>query len=206
MMKYCFAALCVLAGLVAAQAQTSDRFMASLADQVLAVAVERGVPATQLPAQVTLVERSDAAGVRQWEVQGVDSLVRSVVMDALERVETPAPAEDAQTRFSIRIPVEKIAAAQQIEPLLFRGKEASAAFSEWVHGALRARGMKGSARVRFYVEADGWVKIDKVTQSSSAKFARELTRLVRASRDQWTPRRVRGVAQRTTFVYGIEIR
>lgn len=52
-------------------------------------------------------------------------------------------------------------------------------------------------------EPDGKVTIGEVLSSPDEKLAREVIRVIRASKGHWVPRRVRGVPQRTAYEYRI---
>ena len=66
-----------------------------------------------------------------------------------------------------------------------------------------SRGVAGLVHVRFYIEPDGKVTIGEVLSSPDEKLAREVIRVIRASKGHWVPRRVRGVPQRTAYEYRI---
>ena len=57
--------------------------------------------------------------------------------------------------------------------------------------------------MRFYIEPDGRITIDKVIQSPDEKLSKELIRAIRSSKGKWTPRKVRGVPQRTAYDYRV---
>ena len=50
---------------------------------------------------------------------------------------------------------------------------------------------------------DGRITIDKVVQTPNDKLAKEMIRVIRNSKGKWTPRKVRGVPQRTPFDYRV---
>ena len=58
-------------------------------------------------------------------------------------------------------------------------------------------------RVRFYIEPDGKITIGEVIKSPDEKLSREMIRVIRSSKGKWTPRKVRGVPQRTAYEYGV---
>ena len=109
----------------------------------------------------------------------------------------------------MRLPVEKIAKRQEADPLLFMGGDPDETFHEWARVRLRyderfsSRGVAGLVHVRFYIEPDGKVTIGEVLSSPDEKLAREVIRVIRASKGHWVPRRVRGVPQRTAYEYRI---
>jgi len=93
--------------------------------------------------------------------------------------------------------------------LLFMGGDPDETFHEWARVRLRyderfsSRGVAGLVHVRFYIEPDGKVTIGEVLSSPDEKLAREVIRVIRASKGHWVPRRVRGVPQRTAYEYRI---
>ncbi|MFQ6940562.1 MAG: energy transducer TonB [Alistipes finegoldii] len=111
----------------------------------------------------------------------------------------------------MRLPVEKIAKKQDADPLLFLGGDPDKTFHEWASLRLRydgrftGRGAKGEGvvRVRFYIEPDGKITIGEVIKSPDEKLSREMIRVIRSSKGKWTPRKVRGVPQRTAYEYGV---
>ena len=112
-------------------------------------------------------------------------------------------------RLTMRLPVEKIAKRQEADPLLFMGGDPDETFHAWARVRLRyderfsSRGVAGLVHVRFYIEPDGKVTIGEVLSSPDEKLAREVIRVIRASKGHWVPRRVRGVPQRTAYEYRI---
>lgn len=114
-------------------------------------------------------------------------------------------------RLTMRLPVEKIAKKQDADPLLFLGGDPDKTFHEWASPRLRydgrftGRGAKGEGvvRVRFYIEPDGKITIGEVIKSPDEKLSREMIRVIRSSKGKWTPRKVRGVPQRTAYEYGV---
>ena len=66
-----------------------------------------------------------------------------------------------------------------------------------------SNGVAGLAHVRFYIEPDGKITIGKVIKSPDEKLSREVIRVIRSSKGKWTPRKVRGVPQRTAYEYGV---
>ena len=149
--------------------------------------------------------------------------VWSLLIPAMERSEglgrlekwTPAMKDGKPTTYSwrltMRLPVEKIAKKQDADPLLFLGGDPDKTFHEWASLRLRydgrftGRGAKGEGvvRVRFYIEPDGKITIGEVIKSPDEKLSREMIRVIRSSKGKWTPRKVRGVPQRTAYEYGV---
>ena len=111
----------------------------------------------------------------------------------------------------LQLAVEKIAKKQDADPLLFLGGDPDKTFHEWASLRLRydgrfiGRGAKGEGvvRVRFYIEPDGKITIGEVIKSPDEKLSREMIRVIRSSKGKWTPRKVRGVPQRTAYEYGV---
>lgn len=50
--------------------------------------------------------------------------------------------------------------------------------------------------MRFYIEPDGKITIGEVIKSPDEKLSREMIRVIRSSKGNGTPRKVRGVPQR----------
>lgn len=159
----------------------------------------------------------ETGNVTQWRFldntcEGKDSVgvepatprTREAMTEALGRLEkwTPAMKDGKPTTYSwrltMRLPVKKIAKKQDADPLLFLGGDPDKTFHEWASPRLRydgrftGRGAKGEGvvRVRFYIEPD-------------EKLSREMIRVIRSSKGKWTPRKVRGVPQRTAYEYGV---
>ncbi len=47
------------------------------------------------------------------------------------------------------------------------------------------------------------ITIGEVIKSPDEKLSREMIRVIRSSKGKWTPRKVRGVPQRTAYEYGV---
>ena len=190
------AALALWCGAAAQQTQPprfqgadAKRFMARLMGETEKLAIEKQIPASELSQQL--------------------------VTEALGRLEawTPARKDGLSVsytwRLTMRLPVEKIAKRQEADPLLFMGGDPDETFHEWARVRLRyderfsSRGVAGLVHVRFYIEPDGKVTIGEVLSSPDEKLAREVIRVIRASKGHWVPRRVRGVPQRTAYEYRI---
>ncbi|MDE6375181.1 MAG: energy transducer TonB, partial [Alistipes sp.] len=103
----------------------------------------------------------------------------------------------------LRIPVDGIEQALNPDPLLFQGEDPDKSFYSWMRTRVRydERFAKvgGKVHVRFFVEPDGGITIDEVVESPDAKLTKEVLRVIRNSRGKWTPRKVDGVAQRTSY-------
>lgn len=134
--------------------------------------------------------------------------MREVVQRAAERMEhwTPAQSSEGVSRpytcaLSIRIPIYKIEQKQekaQGTALLFQGMDPKDAFHEWAKPRLRCS--EGVVTVRFFIEPDGAVTIDKVLEASSEKNAKEVVRVIRNSRGKWTPRKLHGKPVRAPYL------
>lgn len=207
------------------QGSDAKRFMARLIGETEKIVEATETPAAELSSQVAVGFTVDEAGnVTKWRFldntcQGRDSVgvepatprTREVMTQALGRLEkwTPATKEGKPTtynwRLTMRLPVEKIARRQEADPLLFLGGDPSETFYDWAHERLRyderftAKGLAGVVHVRFWVEPDGKITLGEVVSSPDERMTREVVRVIRNSRGKWTPRKVRGVAQRTAF-------
>ena len=110
---------------------------------------------------------------------------------------------------TIRIPVEKIRRAQDADPLLFMGENPDENFHAWAKmrvrydGRFTEKGVEGVVHVRFYIEPDGRIAIGEVVQSPDERLTKEVLRVIRSSKGKWTPRKVRGVPQRTAYEYRV---
>ena len=89
--------------------------------------------------------------------------------------------------------------------LLFQGEDPNTNFFEWVRTRVRYddrfRNVGGVVHVRFYVEPDGKITIGDVVESPDERLTKEVIRVIRNSRGEWTPRKVRGVPQRTAYQF-----
>lgn len=201
-------------------------FMARLAAMAEKVAVEQKVPADSLSPVVGLALRIDKEGnMTDWQFldntrEGRDRADFAPATDATRRVMEEAYARLDGTwspatqdgvprsytaRMTIRIPVEKIERQQNPDPLLFMGEDPTKAFFDWVYVRVRydTRFAKvgGLVRVQFYIEPDGKITIGKVLESPDEKLTKEVLRVIRNSKGKWTPRKVRGVPQRTSYEF-----
>ena len=124
--------------------------------------------------------------------------------EAFSHLEGWMPAVDAAgrkvdytLRLTLRLPVEKIVRMQDPDPLLFQGEDPNTNFFEWVRTRVRYhdrfRSVGGVVHVRFYVEPDDKITIGDVVESPDERLTKEVIRVIRNSRGEWTPRKVRGV-------------
>ena len=110
---------------------------------------------------------------------------------------------------TIRIPVEKIRRAQDADPLLFMGENPDENFHAWAKmrirydGRFTEKGVEGVVHGRFYIEPDGRIALGEVVQSPDERLTKEVLRVIRSSKGKWTPRKVRGVPQRTAYEYRV---
>lgn len=207
-----------------------DFFIRRLAVLAERIAVEERIPADSLSLRIGIGLRIGEDGsVSDWRMidntrTGRDScavppateatlrLVRAA-FDRMEGDWSPAERDGRpvgyRMRWTIRIPIEKIARAQDADPLLFLGQDPAKSLHDWVRVRVRHdgrfAGKEGLTRVRFHVEADGRITIDEVLETPDERQAKEVVRVIRNSRGNWTPRKVRGVPQRTEYVYGINL-
>ena len=97
--------------------------------------------------------------------------------------------------------------AQDADPLLFMGEIPGENFHNWAKmrvrydGRFTEKGVEGLVHVRFYIEPDGRITIGEVVQSPDERVTKEVLRAIRSSKGKWTPRKVRGVPQRTAYDY-----
>lgn len=206
-------------------------FMTRMAAMAEKIAVEQQIPADSLSPVVGIALHIDKAGnVAEWtymdntregrdraEFAPATAATRRVLKEAYARLGgkwSPATTADGRpasytSRMTIRIPVEKVERALNPDPLLFMGGNPEKSFHEWAKVRIRyderftEKGIDGVAHVRFYIEPDGRITIDKVVQTPNDKLAKEMIRVIRNSKGKWTPRKVRGVPQRTAFDYRV---
>lgn len=207
-----------------------QHFMARLAGEFRKIVDETQTPAAELSPAVAVAFRIDTAGtLYNWryigntsegrdrvEVAPATPRVQELMDKALARLDgswTPAVQNDRPVdygmRLTLRIPVEKIAAQQNPDPLLFMGMNPDKSFHPWatnrIHfdGRFTERGVEGLVEVRFYIEPDGRITMGEVVRCPYEKLAREVIRVIKSSKGKWTPRKVRGVPQRTAYDYRV---
>ena len=175
-----------------------EYFMRRLVGEFEKVAVERRIPAAEIPMRGAVAPASEAT--------------REAMTEAFSHLEGWMPALDAADRkvdytlrLTLRLPVEKIVRMQDPDPLLFQGEDPNTNFFEWVRTRVRYddrfRNVGGVVHVRFYVEPDGKITIGDVIESPDERLTKEVIRVIRNSRGEWTPRKVRGVPQRTAYQF-----
>lgn len=173
-------------------------FMARLIGETEKIVDAAQIPAAEFSSQVVVGFTVDDTGnVTQWRFldntcEGKDSVgvepatppTREAMTEALGRLEkwTPAMKDGKPTTYSWRLTMR----------LRYDGR-------------FTGRGAKGEGvvRVRFYIEPDGKITIGEVIKSPDEKLSREMIRVIRSSKGKWTPRKVRGVPQRTAYEYGV---
>ena len=211
------------------QGADAKRFMARLMGETEKLAIEKQIPASELSPQVVVAFTVDTAGrVDGWRFldntcQGRDKCdaepaterTKQLVTEALGRLEawTPARKDGLSVsytwRLTMRLPVEKIAKKQDADPLLFMGENPDENFHAWAKmrirydGRFTEKGVEGVVHVRFYIEPDGRIAIGEVVQSPDERLTKEVLRVIRSSKGKWTPRKVRGVPQRTAYEYRV---
>lgn len=206
-------------------------FMTRMAATVEKIAVERQIPADSISPVVGLALQIDKTGnVAEWrymdntqegrdhaEFAPATAATRRAMEEAYARLGgtwSPATLADGSTvsytsRMTIRIPVEKIRRAQDADPLLFMGEIPGENFHNWAKmrvrydGRFTEKGVEGLVHVRFYIEPDGRITIGEVVQSPDERLTKEVLRAIRSSKGKWTPRKVRGVPQRTAYDYRV---
>lgn len=203
-------------------------FLSCLTAETEKVIAAGEIPAAELSPRVAFAFRIDSTGrisnfrFRDKHSEGRDrceldpptEATRRAVLEAFGRIEgewTPGWVEGRAVDFTLpmtmRIPVEKIARMQQTDPLLFQGKMPDENFHAWVHERVRYderfAQVGGLVHVRFWIEADGRITIDRIVETPDAKLGKEVVRVIRNSRGKWTPRKVCGVPQRTAYDYRV---
>ena len=184
-------------------------FMTRMAATVEKIAIEQQIPADSISPVVGIALQIDKAGnVAEWRYMDNTQEGRDHAEFA------PATAADGSpvsytSRMTIRIPVEKIRRAQDADPLLFMGENPDENFHAWAKmrirydGRFTEKGVEGVVHVRFYIEPDGRIAIGEVVQSPDERLTKEVLRVIRSSKGKWTPRKVRGVPQRTAYEYRV---
>lgn len=211
------------------QGAGAQRYMARLTGEFEKVVCEEEIPAGELSQQVCMAITIDTTGaVTRWrlldntcedadyrEVEPATERTQEALTEAAARLERWTPARRGGEPVSytylltLRLPVEKIARKQDGEPLLFMGADPARTFHDWAtlrtHYDRRftARGVEGLVHVRFYIEPDGAITIDEVVRTPDEKLSREVVRVIKSSRDKWTPRRKDGVPQRSVYDYRV---
>lgn len=205
-------------------------YMGRLVGESVKIAEEEFVPAGELSPEVIVRCTIDTLGrAAEWRfldntLEGNDfrdlppatPRTRELLMQAAARLGGWAPAVEQgqpivyRTTMRLRIPVEKIAAKQEGDPLLFLGMDPKKSFHPWASNRIRfgsdefaKKADDGVAHVRFYIEPDGRITIGEVVKAPTEKLGKEVARIIRSSKGKWTPRKVRGVPQRTAYDYRI---
>ena len=201
-----------------------EYFMRRLVGEFEKVAVERQIPAAEISPRVAVAFKVDSTGgVSEWrfrdnasegrdrtDLPTASDATREAMTEAFSRLKGWMPAVDAEgcktdytLRLTLRLPVEKIVRKQDPDPLLFLGEDPGKSFYAWAYDRLRYderfKNAGGVAHVRFYVEPDGKITIGDVSESPDERLTKEVIRVIRNSRGKWTPRKVRGVPQRTAY-------
>lgn len=206
-----------------------ERFMARLVSETEKIAEAESIPATELSPMVVVGFTIDTlGGVSDWrfldntceerdfrEMEPATLRTREVMTRVFTSLDGWIPAEKAGRKIlyrqtmKLRLPVEKLAKKQDADPLLFLGQEPDVSFHPWAHlrvhfdNRFTSKGIEGVVHVKFYIEPDGRITIGEVIKSPSEKLSKEVIRVIRSSKGKWTPREVRGVPQRTAYVYKI---
>lgn len=201
-----------------------EYFMRRLVGEFEKVAVERQIPAAEISPRVAVAFKVDSTGgVSEWrfrdnasegrdrtDLPTASDATREAMTEAFSRLKGWMPAVDAEgcktdytLRLTLRLPVEKIVRKQDPDPLLFLGEDPGKSFYAWAYDRLRYderfKNAGGVVHVRFYVEPDGKITIGDVAKSPDERLTKEVIRVIRNSRGKWTPRKVRGVPQRTAY-------
>ena len=203
-----------------------EYFMRRLVGEFEKVAVARQIPAAEISPRVAVAFKVDSTGsVSEWrfrdstsegrdrsELPAASEATREAMTEAFSRLGGWIPAVDAggrkvdyTLRLTLRLPVEKIVRAQDPAPLLFMGENPDKSFYAWAYERLRYddrfKNAGGVVHIRFYVEPDGKITLGDVEKSPDERLTKEVIRVIRNSRGKWTPRKVRGVPQRTAYVF-----
>lgn len=201
-----------------------EYFMRRLVGEFEKIAVERQVPAAEISPRVAVAFKVDTTGgVSEWrfrdsasegrdraDLPAASEATREAMSEAFSRLGGWSPAVDAEgrkvdytLRLTLRLPVEKIVRKQDPDPLLFLGENPDKSFYAWAYNRLRYderfKNVGGVVHVRFYVEPDGKITIGDVSKSPDERLTKEAIRVIRNSKGKWTPRKVRGVPQRTAY-------
>ena len=203
-----------------------DYFMGRLVGEFQKVAREREIPAGELSPSVCMAFKVDTLGrTGEWRLcdstsAGRDRCLlapatgatREALFEAFSRLEGWQPAEDAlgrksdyTWRLTLRLPVEKLAREQEADPLLFEGEDPAKSFPEWMRTKVRYderfANTGGVVRVKFYIEPDGRITGEEVLETPDKRLSWYVVKAIRSSRGKWTPRKVRGVPQRTAWEF-----
>ena len=151
-----------------------EYFMRRLVGEFEKVAVERRIPAAEIPMCVAVAFKVDSTGgVSEWrfrdnasegrdrtDLPPASEATRGAMTEAFSHLEGWMPALDAAgrkvdytLRLTLRLPVEKIVRMQDPDPLLFQGEAPNTNFFEWVRTRVRYddrfRNVGGVVHVRF---------------------------------------------------------
>ena len=203
-----------------------EYFMRRLVGEFEKVVAEQAIPAAELSSRVAVAFKVDTAGrTSEWrfcdntsegrdrrDLEPATDATHKAMSEAFSRLNGWSAALDADggktdytLRLSLRLPLEKIVRKQDPDPLLFLGEDPSKSFREWVTVRVRYderfKNVGGRVHIRFYVEPDGKVSLGEVLESPDERLSKEVIRVIRNSRGKWTPRKVRGVPQRTAYEF-----
>ena len=206
-------------------------YMTRLVARARDLAVEERIPADSLSEEVVLALRLDTlgqvverrfldnacSGADRCEVDPATPATRRVILKACDEMEgtwSPARRGDGRAvnytlRMKLWFPLGKIERAVNPDPLLFMGENPDENFHAWAKmrirydGRFTEKGVEGVVHVRFYIEPDGRIAIGEVVQSPDERLTKEVLRVIRSSKGKWTPRKVRGVPQRTAYEYRV---
>lgn len=202
--------------------------MARLTAMIEDVAVEERIPADSLSEEVAIALRIDTLGnfvgwrfldntcegAYRQDLDPATPRTRQVVERAIERMDgswSPARRADGRAvgyvqRLRFRLPRQRIEQQVNPDPLLFMGEIPGENFFRWVadrsgYHSYRFPTTGGRVHIRFYVEADGRITIDKVLRSPDKRLTKRVIQAIRRSEGKWTPRKVDGVPQRTAYTF-----
>ena len=168
-------------------------FMTRMAATVEKIAIEQQIPADSISPVVGIALQIDKAGnVAEWRY--MDN-----TQEGRDHAEF-APAT-AATRRAMEKAYDRLGGTWS-PATLADGSPVSYTSRMTIRIPVE-KGVEGVVHVRFYIEPDGRIAIGEVVQSPDERLTKEVLRVIRSSKGKWTPRKVRGVPQRTAYEYRV---
>lgn len=206
-----------------------QRFMSRLVGEIKKMAVEaEEYPADGLSDETIIRGEVDTAGVFRIvrflddACEGRDfrnlppatPYTRELAVQAAARLGRWTPAVDAQgssvvfpLTLRLRLPLRQILEERDRKegtPLLFNGGDPRTTFGAWLNARIGNLGV-GEYYVKIYIEPDGSVGDIVVVEKPSEKEGQKLMRIIRTSKNKWTPKKLNGTPVRTFFEYRLHM-
>lgn len=206
-------------------------FMTRMAATVEKIAIEQQIPADSISPVVGIALQIDKAGnVAEWrymdntqegrdhaEFAPATAATRRAVEKAYDRLGgtwSPATLADGSpvsytSRMTIRIPVEKIRRAPGRRSAALHGGKSGREFprvgqnAHPLRRAFHGEGRGGSGARAVLHRAGRAHRHRRGRAVADERLTKEVLRVIRSSKGKWTPRKVRGVPQRTAYEYRV---